>query len=128
MADNLGKPMVFVRVDADYKQEGWLGLVMGKTLWIDANDRDVLPKISKRFTQIASVTPKQVTASPLPLTIATNNNVAPQLLKLDEVHTMVSSLVQQMNNLQDITKDMQKEIADIKQMQVTMNHSFLNKQ
>ena len=42
MADNLSKNICFVKVQPDYQPEGWLNLVMGKSLWLPCYSENMI--------------------------------------------------------------------------------------
>ncbi|KAH9254147.1 hypothetical protein BASA81_007736 [Batrachochytrium salamandrivorans] len=122
MADNLAVPMLFVKVEQDYKQEAWLSLVMGKALWVQwAGENDeatAWPQIEKRVRQA-----KPPTAMPLPPVVAsptlptspksptntTNNN--------SEVKDMLKTLL-------DLVKDLKQENEEIKQSLLELKLKF----
>jgi hypothetical protein len=76
MGDGLNKPMIFVRVEKDYKQEAWLNLVMGKALYVDCFNHGMVdaafPQIAKRISATTSQAVKVPTAVP---TSARSNSI-----------------------------------------------------
>jgi len=115
--DELNKQMIFVKVEVDYKAEGWLGLVMGKTLWIDIHDGDAPQRIAKRVARAGAVAVKNVD-SPQPLAAPLPPPVPIASDKIDQLHSMVTALVKSFAEMQ----------ADIKSLRADVNSIISNKQ
>lgn len=121
MGDGLSKPMIFVKVEKDYKQEAWLNLVMGKALWIECLNTGMLdsafPQIAKRVSAATSQTIK-VAAPPAPrasITAAATASVAAKSTSGDssELLTLLKAMSTQ---LQEMKTDMTELKAEMKQM------------
>ena len=88
MADNLGKPIVFVKVEEDYTAEAWLALVMGKALWVQCTtveDMDqAWPQIDRRIRLVANpeaqLPPMAPSILPKPSPKANNDEVIKSLI------------------------------------------------
>ena len=118
MADNLEKPMIFVKVQHDYKQEGWLSLVMGKALWIECSSVDmvdqVIPRILGRISAISSI------PIAIPETSHTVEQSSTSISKIDnnQLLTMMQDALKQLGELKaEIMqlKEMKSQISEIRE-------------
>ena len=131
MADNLEKPMIFVKVQHDYKQEGWLNLVMGKALWIECSSVDmvdkVMPQILRRISTVSSIPvaipeiahtaeqpeqPKQSEQSSAPISKIDNNQLLTMmqdaLKQLGELKAEIMQLKEMKSQVSEIREEIKK--------------------
>jgi hypothetical protein len=112
MGDTEGKQMIFVKMEPEYKQEGWLNLIMGRSLWIDATQPDALPLVIKRVSQTASVAPKQNDSAAgdesskpsSPVSTASSSDV-------NAIQTMLSTLSAQFEDMRAEIKAIRADVS-----------------
>ena len=114
MGDSLEKSMVFVKVDTEYKQEGWLSLVMGKTLWIDASKDGWLQQIATRLGKASKLPPAALQAA-TPTTSSKSTTLDPNTSQqVSEILGLVKQMVLQFSELQTEVKSMREDLNSLR--------------
>lgn len=117
MADNLSVPMLFVKVEPNYKQEAWLSLIMGKALWVQwAGEGDraaAWPQIEKRVRQAKAPTSAPLAglppmpASPPPTSPVHSNS------SNSEIKEMFQTLLGLVTELKQENQEIKQSLAEL---------------
>ena len=120
-----------------YKPHGWLGLQLGKAIWIGCWDLEMadsnFPQVAKRVEAAKSATGSNDGSAAKPPLAAASSNPTPSVKTVatainsasgDKVMEMLKSMQAQLTKLTEMQASLAASVEDIKSNQMTMATSL----
>jgi hypothetical protein len=111
MADNLQRPMIFLKVESGYKQDGWLNLIMGKSAWVECQDVEMVDyafaQVTKKLSEIGNMSISVALPPPTPSTPSKQQSQ-------DQVVSMLNSVLTQLGDIKKEIGELRQEVKQLK--------------